>query len=212
VSGPPSISLPPHIVRLVQYLPGKPLGAIRRQSPELLRDLGRCLGMMDRVLSTFDHPACHRDFHWDLARGLRTADEHVDRIADAEVRDAVHRLVELFERYTAPFLPELRRSVIHGDANDFNVLVDPRRQCVTGVIDFGDMVHSYTVGNVAVAAAYALLDKPDPLTAACSVVVGYKRRVAADRAGDCGPVRVDWPALVPERLPGRRSAGAAAWR
>ena len=72
-----------------------------------------------------------------------------------------------------PLFPELRRSVIHGDANDYNVLVDPRQQRVTGVIDFGDMVHSYTVGNLAVAAAYALLDKSDPLAAACSVVEGY---------------------------------------
>jgi 4-aminobutyrate aminotransferase-like enzyme/Ser/Thr protein kinase RdoA (MazF antagonist) len=172
-TGAPSISLPPHIVRLVTYLPGKPLGTARRQSPELLRDLGRCLGTMDRVLSDFDHPACHRDFHWDLARGTRTVNELVDCIADVEIRDAVHRLAEQFERHVTPLAAELRRSVIHGDANDYNVLVDPRQQRVTGIIDFGDMVHSYTAGNLAVAAAYALLDKPDLIAAACSVITGY---------------------------------------
>src|SRR5262249_36805252 len=78
-----------------------------------------------------------------------------------------------------PQLSELRRSVIHGDANDFNVIVDDgpdmatRRRRVVGVIDFGDMVHSYTVANLAVAAAYVMLDKPDPLAAAAQVVEGY---------------------------------------
>src|SRR5207302_1534850 len=40
-------------------------------------------------------------------------------------------------------------------------------------IDFGDMIQSCTIGNLAVAAAYALLDKPDPLAAAALVVAGY---------------------------------------
>ena len=44
---------------------------------------------------------------------------------------------------------------------------------VSSVIDFGDMVHTCTVCNLAVAAAYAMLDKPDPLAAAAHVVAGY---------------------------------------
>src|SRR5690606_15870062 len=46
-------------------------------------------------------------------------------------------------------------------------------QEVVGLIDFGDLVHSYTVAEVAVAAAYAMLGKPDPLPAAAAVVAGY---------------------------------------
>jgi 4-aminobutyrate aminotransferase-like enzyme len=44
---------------------------------------------------------------------------------------------------------------------------------VVGVIDFGDMVHSYTVGDLAVAIAYMVLDKPVPIAAAAQVVAGY---------------------------------------
>jgi 4-aminobutyrate aminotransferase-like enzyme len=44
---------------------------------------------------------------------------------------------------------------------------------VTGVIDFGDMVYSQTVNEVAIACAYAMLDKADPLAAAKWVVGGY---------------------------------------
>jgi Ser/Thr protein kinase RdoA (MazF antagonist) len=66
--------------------------------------------------------------------------------------------------------------VIHNDANDYNVLVEPDgkwRNRVSGVIDFGDMVFSYTIGEVAIACAYAMLNKADPLAAAASIVAGY---------------------------------------
>jgi len=44
---------------------------------------------------------------------------------------------------------------------------------VTGLLDFGDMVYSYTVGDLAIAIAYVVLDKPDPRSAASEVVKGY---------------------------------------
>ncbi|MGH9852466.1 MAG: phosphotransferase, partial [Blastocatellia bacterium] len=56
-----------HFVWLVTYQPGVPLGGVKRHSPELLFDLGRRVGQLDRALADFDHPAVHRDFHWDLA-------------------------------------------------------------------------------------------------------------------------------------------------
>ena len=68
----------------------------------------------------------------------------------------------------------LRHSVIHGDANDYNVLV--RRGRVVGLLDFGDMVHSAAVCDLAVALAYAMLDKPDPLAAALPVIQAYHAR------------------------------------
>ena len=168
-----------HLVRLVTYLPGVPFGSLRRHSPELLCDLGRSLGRLDRALASFDHPAIHRNFHWDLANGLGVVRDYAGLIADTQMRELVNQLAADFERHVAPLLPELRTSVIHNDANDFNVIVGggndlyTRNQSVVGLIDFGDMVHSYTVGDLAVAIAYAVLDKPDPLAAAAHIVRGY---------------------------------------
>src|SRR5262245_22191996 len=75
-----------HLVRLVTWLPGVPMGWLPNHVPELLRDLGRCLGVIDRVLAGFDHSACHRDFHWDLRHGTHVVEKHADGIADLEVR------------------------------------------------------------------------------------------------------------------------------
>ena len=164
-----------HFVRLVNYLPGTPLADVSSHPPELLRDLGKKLGQLDRELASFDHPAVHRDFHWDLANGLRVIREYGPLIADMKMRELVDQCGQDFERDVIPLLPKLRWSVIHGDANDYNVLVDEHseHQNVAGVIDFGDMVHSYTVGDLAVAIAYVVLDKRVPIAAAAQVVAGY---------------------------------------
>ncbi len=168
-----------HLVRMVTYLDGIPLGNVKRHSPELMRDLGRACGEIDRALAHFDHPALHRDFHWDLANGLRVVRAHCALIRDESMRVLVEKFADAFERETAPLLSKLRRSVIHSDANDFNVLVGgnedlySRHQRVVGVIDFGDMVYSYTVGELAIAMAYAMLDKPDPLAVAAEITHGY---------------------------------------
>lgn len=152
--------------RLVTYLPGEPLAQIKPHTPGLLRDFGEKLGQLSRALADFDHPAVHRDFHWDLGNGNRVVNQYAQLIEDAHLRELVLKC--RFEPRT-----DLRRSVIHGDANDYNVLVDAHSMTVSGVIDFGDMVYSYTVGDLAIALAYVVLDKDDPFEAANQVIEGY---------------------------------------
>ena len=45
---------------------------------------------------------------------------------------------------------------------------------VTGLIDFGDMVYSYTAGDLAIAVAYVILDQTDPHALAAEIVSGYR--------------------------------------
>ena len=168
-----------HLVRLVTFLAGTPLGNVRRHSDELLRDLGRTVAGVDRSLMDFDHPATRRDFHWDLVHGPRVIREYLPLVGDPKIRNLVRTLTDEYERDTSPLLPTQRQSVIHSDANDYNVLVgggsEPysKDQNVAGLVDFGDMVRSFTVGGLAVAVAYAILGKLDPLHAAAEIVRGY---------------------------------------
>ena len=168
-----------HYVRLVTFLKGVPLGSVKRHSPELMLDLGRKLGELDKALQGIDHPALHRDFHWDFANGLNVIKKNIKLVRDKKLRGMVSALTENFEEFTVPLLPSLRKSAIYNDANDYNILVGggdevySRNQSVTGFIDLGDMVHSYTVGDLAIAIAYAILDKPQPLATAAETVKGY---------------------------------------
>lgn len=152
-----------HFVRVVTYLPGVPLADINPHTPGLLHDFGQKLGQLAHALADFDHPAVHRDFYWDLANGNRIIDEYASLIENTDLRELVLKC--RFEPAT-----ELRRSVIHGDANDYNVLVDSESMTVSGLIDFGDMVYSYTVGDLAIAIAYVVLGEGDPR----DVIAGYR--------------------------------------
>lgn len=166
-----------HLVRLVSYLAGCPLAELNYHSPELCFDLGQQIGRIDHRLESFDHLGLHREFHWDLARAVDEIKSRLGKV-DADTRDSILYFADQFERNTAPYLDQLPKSAIHNDANDYNVLAQPPNhgqpaQEVTGVIDFGDAVHSWTVADLAVAIAYLILDKPDPVSVACQVVKGY---------------------------------------
>ena len=166
------------LTRLLTYLPGVPLAQVTRHSPALLHDLGRVVARVDRALAAFDHPAVHREFYWDLATGRKTTAALVGHIKDAALRNTVRTLLSECDIYTVPLLAGLPTSVVHNDANDYNVIVsapDPvtRERTVAGLIDFGDMVHSYSVASLAVVIAYAMLDKPDPIAAAVPIIAGY---------------------------------------
>ena len=177
-----------HKVRLVTYLPGVPMGSVKRRSSGLFEDLGRCVGEMDRVMADFNHPAARRDFYWDLAKAVQIVKEYRLLIKDANLRELIEQFAMDFERDVTPLLPGLRKSVIHNDANDYNVIVGgngnlySRNQQVVGIIDFGDMVFSHTVGNLAIAIAYAVLDQSDPLRVAAHMIKGYHRSFALTEA------------------------------
>ena len=167
LSGEQIVVVEKHLVRVLSHLPGKPLATVKVQPPELLHDFGRKLGQLSCALAGFDHPALHRDFHWDLAKGAQVVTQFGPRIKADKLR-------KLVLGYQEPSFANLRRSVIHADANDYNVLVDEELNEVVGLIDFGDAVYSYTVGDLAIAVAYVVLGKEDPFGAAAPVIEGYR--------------------------------------
>ena len=164
-----------YMVRMLTWLPGVPLGTVEAQSAALLESLGAAVAELDGALEGFDHPAVHRDFHWDLARGVSLCRELLPSVPDPMMRTLVAGLLERIERNDAPRFGRLRRAAVHNDPNDFNVLVDRPAETVTGILDFGDIVHSYAIADLAIAVAYAVLGKDDPLDAAVAVVRGYQR-------------------------------------
>jgi Ser/Thr protein kinase RdoA (MazF antagonist) len=190
-----------HFVRLVTFLEGTPFAQAGARTPALFESLGRAVGRLDRALDGFDHAAIHREFHWDLARAGAVIQEHLPRVTDHADRQIVERITRAALSAIDRHQPVFRRSAVHHDANDWNVLVstaergrilyptsvggsagsdtvsDPHRLPtpeVVGIIDFGDMVHSWTVADPAVAVAYAMLDAADPLATAEAVIHGYQ--------------------------------------
>lgn len=152
---------PPRHVRLLTWLEGEPQ-ARHTTSPVQAARLGAALAQLSLALSDFEigaAPAGNSSagqsppLAWDLAhfQALRGA---------AETIDPAHRglalaVFDAHARSVAPLAPSLRVQAVHNDLNPFNVLVDPAEpDAVTGLIDFGDLVRTALVHDVAVALAY----------------------------------------------------------
>jgi len=165
-------------VRLLTYVPGHLLVHVGPHTPELLDSLGAFFGRLDRALEDFSHPTRRRELQWDLKQAGAVVAQHIEHIPERDRRELVGRFLRRFQEVAEPALPGLRTSVIHNDGNDYNVLVTSIHSgggTVTGVVDFGDMVETNTVFELAVCCAYAILGKADPVAAAAQVVGGYHR-------------------------------------
>ncbi|MCK6695379.1 MAG: phosphotransferase, partial [Thermoanaerobaculia bacterium] len=164
-------------IRLLTWIEGRCFADVNPHTPELLERVGEMCGKLCAALSGFDHPAAHRFIKWDPSQAVWTRD-HLSKIAGKEKQALAGRFLQLFEQEALPLLPGLRKNVNYNDANDYNILVghNPEKPTVPGVIDFGDVTYTHTVNDLAIAAAYVAMHKPDPLTAIAHLVRGYHRQ------------------------------------
>lgn len=178
-SEPVTVALDPdgreRLVWMLRYIEGLPLSQTSPQNSHLRRSLGTYVGRVDAALADFDHPAAHRNLKWDSANANWILAE-IQEIRDPAKRRLVEHFMRLYEAIVKPALPKVRRSVIHGDANESNTLTSVRA-CelpeVLSVIDYGDMHLTITVSGLTTACAYAIFGQSDPIAAAADVVAGY---------------------------------------
>jgi 4-aminobutyrate aminotransferase-like enzyme/Ser/Thr protein kinase RdoA (MazF antagonist) len=157
-----------YFVRLLTWVDGVPMASVQPHTPALLRSLGAALARVDCALAGFSHRAAHRELYWDL-RHASKAWQHADLLPAGRWR-LLQPFIREWEQFDWDRLPA---SVIYNDANDYNVLVDPAGTRVVSFLDMGDAVHSATVCDLAIALAYVMLGKQDPIAAAAEVVAGY---------------------------------------
>ena len=174
-----------HAARLLSYVEGVPLGEIRGRPPRLDRDLGRLVGSIDRELLGLDSPGADRELAWDLRAAPALVADSLDAVDEGR-REMLRDCLAAFERTVAPRAADLRVSIIHNDANDANLRVDPGSPTapprILGLVDFGDAVRSWTIADLAVACAYAGFDRPDPVGAFGEIARGYAAELPVDEA------------------------------
>ena len=159
---------------LLERLPGRCYAQWRPHSDALVADLGRVIGAGDRALEEFTHPCLERDFKWNLMQAGWIAGR-LDVLADESRRAILHDIAGGFAAIE-PALKNFPKQAIHNDINDYNILVDGEFGAsarVTGLIDLGDMCAAPRICNLAIAAAYVVLDHPDPEGALVALVRGY---------------------------------------
>jgi 4-aminobutyrate aminotransferase-like enzyme/Ser/Thr protein kinase RdoA (MazF antagonist) len=156
-------------LRVLSYLEGDFMQDVR-PAFESFESLGHQLALMDKALKDFVQPATARYTEWDLARVLDCRDK-LECIKDPEKRTMAAYFLLQYEMEVLPLQQGLRKAIIHNDANDHNVLLKQGR--VSGIIDFGDMVFSQLINNVAIACTYAMFRQENPLEVAAVLVKSY---------------------------------------
>lgn len=157
--------------RLVTFIEGRLWSEALPASAEQLQELGRALGAIDNALAQLEHPQLQQDNAWDI-RHAPAAREQLALIKDDALRGAVQNILDRFDGETRSRLDALPRALIYNDANDNNLLVDDQGR-LAGIVDFGDMVHTWRIAELAIAAAYVCQGWDDPINGMGHLVAGY---------------------------------------
>ncbi len=190
-----------HLVRLLTFMPGAHL-----EGPDLslaaVRAFGATSARLGRALRGFFHPAAGHALLWSAREAPRLR-ARIDSLEDPGRRAIIATVLDAFEARVTPVFPSLRAQVIHGDLSLDNAVFDDDQQ-VSGILDFGDMVHSAVVSDL-VASAELVVDRPDPMAALRALCAGF---------GSVTPLEELEIELLPELLLARwaTSAVLAAWR
>lgn len=171
-----------HLMRVISWLDGTPLHAAPRSAAQA-QALAAGLARLGLALRDFHDPEADLELQWDIrhAARLRALLPHV---TDDALRALCARVLDRFDAI-APQFPQWRWQVVHNDLNPHNVLVggdDP--DSLAGIIDFGDMVRTPLVCDLAVASSYQVA-VADPLERFVTFAAAYHavtRLTAAERA------------------------------
>jgi 4-aminobutyrate aminotransferase-like enzyme/Ser/Thr protein kinase RdoA (MazF antagonist) len=181
-------------MRMNTWVRGKMAFEMKRHTPEMLENWGAVAAELTKNLRGFEHSAAKIGHDWDVSLVLKSR-KNRHYIQDEKQLEIVDFFWNFFELQVLPVLQHLEKSIIHNDLNDYNVLIFPsfrrrsespegngtqlhkaeNHQNIKGIIDFGDALYTHSINDLAIAMAYAILDKPNPLEAAAILVKGYHK-------------------------------------
>ena len=168
-----------YAVCLMGYLPGELLASGSADAP-LLDNLGETLARLDQALRGFFHPALGQRIAWDVRR-LPELVEHIAYVDSPGLRRSVENAAAAM-RERLPALRSMPSQAIHGDCHAHNLLVDAAGRAVSGILDFGDMIHAPRILEPAVAMSELLAEERVSVEILAGLLAGYARRTPLEPA------------------------------
>ena len=160
-------------VRMLTYLEGIQVRETQRTAAQRVA-MGKGLAELNLALQGFTHPAATHDLLWNVSAAHRLTVQ-LDSLVEGPQRALARSFMTRFTEHVLPRLASVRAQVIHNDYHLYNVLVAPDDQArITGIIDFGDMLHAPLVGEVATAAAFHMAGSADPFEGPAQFVSAYQ--------------------------------------
>ncbi len=165
-----------HFFRVISFLKGVIYAEsqITQTSEPLWQHLGSILGQVNATMAEFKHAGAYRFLEWDLANGFSVCQMKKSQLNPQHLQ-LVDHFLKRYKLNVLPLLDKLPESIIHSDANDYNLLVDNEKKPnkIVGLIDFGDMVYTHTINELAISCAYAIMKQSDPANVIINMVKGY---------------------------------------
>jgi Ser/Thr protein kinase RdoA (MazF antagonist) len=162
-------------VRLLTFLEGEMLTNMPRNE-DIYRDVGCFLGHFSKAMQTFKPTNPEgSDPLWKLDNVV-SCEPYIKYVQDDETRDRMTRQFAVYKEKILPQLPNLRKAVIHSDANEQNFLISPDNPTkISGLIDFGELQYASQINELAITLAYGLLDEKNVEMASKTIIESYDK-------------------------------------
>ena len=140
-------------VRILPFIEGD-IFANNQDNKILCQNLAKFLGILSKSLVNFKHSAAHREFIWNSSN-IEWIKNDIGLFSDQSKIDVIKMVINSYNNNIKPMLKKFRYSVIHGDANNYNIISSENK--ITGLLDYGDSIYAPTVCELTVALAYSLM-------------------------------------------------------
>jgi 4-aminobutyrate aminotransferase-like enzyme/Ser/Thr protein kinase RdoA (MazF antagonist) len=153
--------------RLLDYIDGQPLTRLEHLPTRLMAGLGTLCAQVDHALADFDHPGLERTLQWDPRHAAALIEHLLPVLGDDVQRARVAETARVASERLQSWADRLPVQAVHLDITDDNTVWarDAQRQWqLQGVIDFGDLLRTWRIADLAMTCA-ALLHhaEGDPL-------------------------------------------------
>ncbi|MFV3315774.1 aminotransferase [Pseudomonas parafulva] len=181
--------------RVLEYIDGQPLTRLKHMPDRLMAELGTLCAQLGKALAGFEHPGLERTLQWDPRHAEELIEHLLPVIKDEARRERVEGVASQARARLQPLVGQLPTQAVHLDITDDNVVwaLDEHRQWqAQGVIDFGDLSHTWRIADLSVTCA-ALLHhaEGDPLRI-LPVVAAYQAVNPLSEA----ELRALWPLVL----------------
>ena len=196
------LPLPEGALRVLTWCEGTPVANLPRGT--VLADAtGAALARLTAALAGFTHPAADHVLLWDIRQFQRLGP--LFPALPTDLRPVADAFLTRFATRIAPALADMPRQVLHADFNPHNLVADPAHpERLTGILDFGDMVLTHRVCDLATACSY-LVEPEAPLSLLAPMLAAYHARQ---------PLTAEETALLPDLIAARMltTLTISAWR
>ncbi|KAA9105557.1 aminotransferase [Microbacterium rhizomatis] len=179
--------------RIISFVSGSTLTGSGYLSPRMVERLGELSAAVSIALAEAEHPASGRVLQWDLRHAERVISDLLQTEPDEAIREIVSRATARAGAALEPVTEQLPRQLGHFDVTDDNVLRPSGPATLPdAVIDFGDVIDSWAVGEIAVTVS-SVLHHADAsyLTTLPAIAAFHARRPLSE-----AEVTALWPLVV----------------